>query len=185
MEERNGHDREKLAAFVRECGPAALSKACRLTRDPEEAKDLVQEAFRRLTQHWERYGPPRSVACVFVVILRNAFIDRLRGEKRKNLLPLDASPDPEGKSSYHDLIAYREADILDQLIRQETVQKVRSCLKKLRPTYQRILILADLEGMEYAAVADELEIPLGTMKSRLSRARASFRKYANGLSQMV
>lgn len=181
MKEKNGSDRVALDAFVQNYGPRAFAKAYYLTRNRDDAHDLVQEAFQRLSEYWEQYESPRRITCLFVVILRNTFIDQRR--TRKCLYSLDQETD--GELGYHDIIPHPEPDVLDQLIREETARKVKGCLKKLRPMYQRVLTLADLEGKQYGVVADELDIPLGTMKSRLSRARESFRKHANCLAQMA
>lgn len=183
MEEAYGLEREKLETFVRECGPAAIEKARHLTHDREEAKDLAQEAFRRLAQQWERCGPPRSIACMFTVILRNAFIDRLRSRKKWNVLPLDEDRENDGAMGLHELIAYREPDILDQLIRQETARKVRSDIKKLKLAHQEVLVLADMEAQSYQDIAALLNVSMGTVRSRLFRARESFRKQADCLAQ--
>lgn len=181
MREKNGCGRAVLNSFVRSYGPRALERAYYLTRNHQDAEDLVQEAFNRLSDYWERYEPPRRIACLFVVILRNAFIDKKREAKR--LVSLDA--ETGGDLGYHEILPHPEPDVLDQLIRKETASKVKDCLKKLRPSYRRVLTLADLEGKRYGVVADELDIPLGTMKSRLSRARESFRKNANGLRELA
>ena len=182
MEERSEGDQAELNAFIRSYGPRAFAKAYHLTRNREDAHDLVQEAFRRLSEYWEQYEPPRRIACLFVVILRNLFIDKRRA-RRMRMCSLDQPI--AGELGHYDLIAHPEPDVLDQLIREETVRKVKGCLKKLRPSYRQVLTLADLEGKQYGIVADELDIPLGTMKSRLFRARESFRRNANRLSEMA
>lgn len=181
MEERNGSDRAVLDSFVQSYGSRAFARAYCFTRNRDDAHDLVQEAFHRLSQYWEQYEPPRHIASLFVVIMQNAFIDKTR--TRKQLVSLDGQT--EGQLGYHDTIPHPEPDVLDQLIREETARKVRACLRKLRPSYREILTLADIEGKQYGVVAEALAVPLGTMKSRLFRARASFRKNANGLKEMA
>lgn len=181
MEEKNGSNQTAFEAFVRNYGPQAFMKAYRLTGNRADAQDLVQETLQKLAEYWEQYEPPRRIECLFAVIMRNAFIDKRRRCKRLCSLERRTGGEP----GYHDLIAHPEPDMLDRLIREETTRKVKACLRKLRPTYRQVLTLADMEGKQYAVVADELNVPLGTMKSRLSRARASFRKHANGLSRMA
>lgn len=177
MEESIENCRGELEAFVEGFGHQALTYAFCLTRNWQEAEDLVQDAFRRLTGFWARVRQVRDVRCLFLVILRNAFIDSLK--KRKTLVSIDA--EHEGVLSYHERLPHPEADVLDQLIRRETASQVHECLDRLRPSYRRILTCADMEGKSYERIATELRLPIGTVKSRLARARESFRKNANGL----
>lgn len=181
MEERKRCDRAAFTAFVRDYRPEALKKAHCLTRNADDAHDLVQEATYRLMKYWDRYEPPRRISCLFAVIMRNAFLDKLR--TRPRLRSLDGV-DQDGWP-YDEVLPHPEADVLDQLIRKETATKVRACLGKLRPSYRFVLRRADMEGCCYAEIAEELGVPMGTLKSRISRARASFRRHANGLAEIA
>lgn len=182
MEVSHQLDREKLGAFVRDSGKAAVDRAYRMTRNHEDAEDLAQEAYRRLAQYWERYGSPRSVECLFVVILKNTFLDRCRRSKVENSVSLDASPDPaEDDVTYHEVIAHREVDILDQLIRQDTAERVWACLYQLNRCQRTVLLMADVEDRSYREIAAVMEVPIGSVRSRLFRARRLFRQEAESL----
>lgn len=178
MEESIENHRAELEAFVEGFGRQALAYAFCLTRNWQDAEDLVQDSFRRLTGFWARVSQVREVRFLFLVILRNAFVDLVK-RKKGRLMSIDV--EHEGVLSYHERLPHPEADVLDQLIRRETASQVHECLDRLRPSYRRILTSADLEGKSYERIASELRLPIGTVKSRLSRARESFRKNANGL----
>lgn len=177
MEARTADREMALGMFIVRYGCWAYGQAISMTRNREDADDLVQEAFYRLARYWERVSDVRDVRCLFLVILRNAFIDGLRTKRRA----LSMDVEHEGVLSYHETLPHPDPDVLDELIRKETASQVHECLDRLRPSYRHILKRADLEGKSYDRIAAELRLPIGTVKSRLNRARESFRKNANGL----
>jgi RNA polymerase sigma-70 factor, ECF subfamily len=132
--------------------------ALRTLRDPEDAADAVQEA---LVSAYRRAGSYRGDAAVrtwLTRILVNACIDRIRQDRRRTALPL-AGYDP---------IA-RRPDLATELA---TRLSVKDALAEL-PASQRVaVVLVDVQGWSVAEVAELLEIPVGTVKSRCARGRA-------------
>jgi RNA polymerase sigma-70 factor (ECF subfamily) len=173
--------RIELDAFVRNYQARAYAHAYWLTGNRADAQDLVQESFARLTAYWEHCETTRRIDGLFVAIMRNAFIDSRR--TRKPLCSLDAPRREE--LTLHDVLPCPDPDVLDELIREETIREVRKCLKKLRPSYRHVLTRADMEAEPYEAIAAELQVPMGTMKSRLFRARESFRKHASAFGELT
>lgn len=148
--------------------------AVRLTGDPAAAEDLVQDAMLRAWRAWGSFRPGSNARAWLVTILRNQFINGWRKERRAPQQvdpesipePPDRNdPDPEGRFF---------AELIDD--------EVLAALDTLPDDFREVVVLSDLEGLPYAEVAEALEIPVGTVKSRLFRARrilqGHLRRYA-------
>lgn len=148
--------------------------ALRLTGNPAAAEDLVQDTMLKAIRGWSSFRPGSNARAWLVTILRNQFINGWRKTSRgPTQVDLDAIPelsdtavpDPEGAFF---------ADLLDDDI-------VRA-LADLPDDFRDVVVLSDLEGLPYAEVAESLDIPVGTVKSRLFRARrilqGRLRRYA-------
>lgn len=149
--------------------------AYRLLGDPEEAADATQEAFlkayERLHQH--RGG---SFRAWLLRILTNTCYDALRKRRRRaeGPLPDTTGPDPLDRLR---LLPSREASPEEAALRGEIHRAIQEGLQRLSPEYRTVLVLSDIEGLSYEEIAEVLSIPLGTVKSRLSRARAQMRDF--------
>jgi RNA polymerase sigma-70 factor (ECF subfamily) len=141
-----------------------------LVRDPAEAEDLVQETYARALRAAQQFEPGSNLKAWLFRILRNDFIDRRRRSQREVSTAfaedLDANDEPSG-------IALSELQ-LDQ-IRALVSEDVAAAVHALPESF-RTVILLDLEGMTEAEVANVLGCATGTVKSRLSRARAVLRE---------
>lgn len=134
--------------------------AISLARDPELAKDLVQQcALKSLTAKSIPKDEPAFRAWLFV-ILRNAFIDHVRRERLA-----DDLIGPE--TAEHPSMEYWEGD--DRLI---NMLNIKQALTRLRARDREIIGLIDLAGLSYAEAAKVIDVPTGTVMSRISRARA-------------
>jgi RNA polymerase sigma-70 factor (ECF subfamily) len=137
--------------------------ALRLSGDPAAAEDLVQDAVLKALRAWDSFRPGSNVRAWLVTILRNEFINQWRRTRRAPLqvdseaIPEPADhhdPDPEGRFF---------ADLVDE--------QVTAALDTLPEEFRDVVVLSDLEGLPYAEVAEALDIPVGTVKSRLFRGR--------------
>lgn len=144
----------------------------RLTRQPSESADLVQEALCRAWASWSRFEGDGSIGAYLSRILYNTFVSRHRHARvvaaaavRSDLLDhlfdrgrMDAAHEPE--RAWH---------------RSELSDEVLAALDQLPEHYRRVVELVDLQGLAYKEAADELGVPLGTVMSRLHRARRIMR----------
>ncbi len=144
--------------------------AVRMLNDEDDAADAVQEAliaaFRKLDTF--RGGSLRSWLARIVV---NACYDWLRGQKRRKTVPLEPL-DEDGEtfeSSYWLADPALGPEALFDLA--ETRDAIQASLDRLTPAYRATLILVDIEGLSYQDAALALKVPVGTVKSRLARAR--------------
>jgi RNA polymerase sigma-70 factor, ECF subfamily len=151
-------DRRAFGVLARRHRERLWSVALRTLRDPEDAADVVQEAlvsaFRRATS----YRGEASVRTWLHRILINACIDRLRHERRRNVVPLaEIPPAAHGSDPAADLVTRLAVD---------------DALAEL-PLAQRLaVVLVDVQGWPVQDAAEILEIPVGTVKSRCARGRA-------------
>jgi len=154
--------------------PRAHTLALHLARNTEDAKELVQEASYRLLLNQQAYDASRSGASWFQTVLRNLFVDRCRTSEHKNGVPLNR-PTGNDELGYDETIPSEELGMLERLEREEDMQAVRRIVSKLRKELKTVLTLCDMRGLSYDQAAAVLSIPSGTIRSRLHRARRTFR----------
>jgi RNA polymerase sigma-70 factor (ECF subfamily) len=141
-----------------------------LTRNPADAEDLVQETYARAVRSWGARAEGASLAAWLFRILRNAFLDRLRRDRRAPVADeeeVDALPAPGGSWLRDDF----ELDRMRGLVAEE----IEAALASLSED-ARTVVLLDLEGLTETEVAHVLGCAVGTVKSRLNRARAALRE---------
>jgi RNA polymerase sigma-70 factor (ECF subfamily) len=148
--------------------------ALRLTHNRAEAEDLVQEACLRAFRAFHRFNPGTNCRAWLLTILRNEFLKRL---KKGGHEVLDRDPDdlPRGATSITDAGRTRghpEEELLQTVLHGD----VDRALKALPLAHREVVILADLEGLSYKEIAQVVDRPIGTVMSRLSRARAQLRE---------
>ncbi|HWA41029.1 MAG TPA: sigma-70 family RNA polymerase sigma factor [Gemmatimonadales bacterium] len=138
----------------------------RLTGETADAEDLVQETLLRAWRGWGSFTPGSNVRAWLLTILRNTFISRWRSRRKEGTaVPLDDA-DPH---AIHRAVGGTdpEGSFFDRVVDQHVVRAVEA----LPEEFREALVLSDLEGLPYAEVAEVLGIPVGTVKSRLFRAR--------------
>jgi RNA polymerase sigma-70 factor (ECF subfamily) len=145
--------------------------ALRLTRDPDQAQDLVQEAYLRAIRYQNSYQQGTNMKAWLFAIMRNLFWDRFKGSRKE-----DVSLDDVGEFILYEKLrdegARPEADVLDKLAASEVVKAV----EQLPPLHREVVLLVDVEGFSYKDAAQALGVPIGTVMSRLHRARQQLQK---------
>lgn len=167
-----------IEEFILEHGDRAFQTAYRLCGRAEDAGDLVQEAFCRVLAEWERYDSKCPLDAWFFTILRRTFLDSQKLHERRFVVSLDAPAPTNGDATYLELMPMHEEPVLDRLEREETIGFVRRTLKRLNRNQRTVLTLWHLRGMKYEEIAEALDLPIGTVRSRISRARGAFRRKA-------
>ncbi len=148
--------------------------AMRICRDPDTAKDLVQEALLRAMVAWHSFEPGSNVRAWLFRILTNAFINGYRKRRRHQRFaterPGDALTALYGRDQ-------DRTDVLDEPIRDaELCDEVQAALRTLGEDYRDVVERADLRGEKYKDIADATGVPIGTVMSRLFRARRVLEK---------
>ena len=148
--------------------PALRRYAFALTRDHGAADDLVQDCLERAIGRWYLHLPGTNLRAWLFTILHNLFINARRGERRRPFhTPLDDTHEAAGSGPPTQDSGLLGQDILTQLA-------------ALSEDHRAILLLVGVEGLAYGDVARVLGLPVGTVMSRLSRAREQFRRLIEG-----
>lgn len=157
-------DEEAFAALYRVRSGAICRFALQMTGRRDLAEDVTQETFLALALHGKRYDPARGSVMAFLYgIARNLVLKRLEKER------------PEDSGALGDEFAGEE-DVLGDLTRRESIDEVRRAVLSLPQAYREAVVLCELGEASYEDAAFALGCPVGTVRSRLSRARALLAK---------
>lgn len=151
--------------------------ALRMTRNPADAEDLVQEAMMRAYRAFNRFEPGTNLKAWLFRILTNAYINTYRKKQRE---PMKVSQDEvEEFDLYRELKDHDpewsvtpETIVLDGLVDTDIIQAIDD----LPEQFRLAVVLSDVEGFSYAEMAEIMDVPMGTVMSRLHRGRKALQK---------
>jgi len=147
--------------------------ALRMSGSPVVAEDVTQDVFIELIRDARLFDSSKgSLAGYLMGMARHRVLRRLERERR--FISINDSEDREGKSSQHleDERFVAEGDPLGDFERSETIESVRQAILSLPVHYREVVVLCSLHEMSYEQAADIIGCPVGTIRSRLNRARA-------------
>lgn len=162
---RRGDD-HAFDVLVRDYGPRLRNFFARLTGEPASAEDLAQEAFLRFYLHRRNYQPRARLSTYLYRIGCNCWIDHLRRARRDR--SLDAESD-DGRS-LAETLEVRAEDPRASSERDELADAVVEAIDRLPAEHKAVLLLSELEGLRYTQISAQLQLPLGTVKSRMFHA---------------
>jgi RNA polymerase sigma-70 factor, ECF subfamily len=149
----------------------------RMVRDRELAEDLAQETFIKALNAIDSYRPEFKFSSWIFKIANNAAIDHLR-RRELDTLSLDGSPHaetPEAMQATALQIGARQESPLDAVEARELGGSIEAAIGRLRPEYRSCILLRHVEGRAYEEIAEILDLPLGTVKTYIHRARNELR----------
>lgn len=160
---------EKSVGFEREALPhldSVYRLALSLAGEAADADDLVQETMLKAYRAWYKYQSGTNVRAWLLTILRNTFISHHRHRQlQKHTVEFGAI---EGVTVFAEIQDVDpESRFFDQLVEEEVIHAIHA----LPAEFREVLVLSDIEGLHYAEVAEITQVPVGTVKSRLHRAR--------------
>jgi len=170
-------DSEKTRLFEKEMLPhlnALYNFAFRLSLNEDDSNDLVQETFLKAFRFIDSFKPGTNAKAWLFRILKNSFINEYRKSSKK-----------PAEVDYNEIESYYNSDEVNQTItpdlRIEAISgmmgdEVANALNNLDVEFRTVIILCDLEGFKYEEMAKILDIPIGTVRSRLHRARQLLRE---------
>ena len=161
-------DEQAFAALYRRRQAGIFRFALQMCGSESVAEDVVQEVFMALIREGQRFDPARGTLSSYLYgVARNQVLRRLERDR-----PFAASLDEEGHGEAADDAADARPDPLSELARAETVASVRQAVLALPAHYREVIVLCELQEMSYAEAAGALGCAVGTVRSRLHRARA-------------
>jgi RNA polymerase sigma-70 factor (ECF subfamily) len=174
VEQRSDRFQRDVLPFLDQLYSAAL----RMTRNPADAEDLVQETFAKAFASFHQFKEGTNLKAWLYRILTNTFINSYRARKRR--------PEQTDIDDVEDLYLYRRLGGLEaasvgrsaeeEVLEHFTESDVKEAVEALPEQFRLAVLLADVEGFSYKEIADILDIPIGTVMSRLHRGRKALQK---------
>jgi RNA polymerase sigma-70 factor, ECF subfamily len=150
--------------------------ACWLTQDRHEAEDLVQETYAKALKGFSSFQPGTNFRAWIYKILRNTFLTSRTGLKAVATVPLDL----EGEDEILPPLQETPESIL---LQRSDWRVVQQALEQLSVDFREVLLLCEVEEMSYQEISITLAVPMGTVMSRLSRARRALRLAVQKIQQ--
>jgi RNA polymerase sigma-70 factor (ECF subfamily) len=171
-------DQATFADQAMEYMPSLYTAALRMTRNPADAEDLVQETYLKAYRGFGGFEQGTNLKAWLYRILTNTFINSYRSKKRR--------PDESDIEDVEDLYLYRRLGGLagatagqsaeEQVLEHLTESEIKDALESLPEQFRIAVLLGDVEGFSYKEIAEILDIPIGTVMSRLHRGRKALQK---------
>jgi RNA polymerase sigma-70 factor (ECF subfamily) len=171
-------DQEHFAEQAMPFMGSLYSAALRMTRNPSDAEDLVQETYLKAYRAFASFQEGTNLKSWLYKILTNTFINSYRSRRRR--------PAETDLEDVEDLYLYRRLGGLegaaagrsaeDEVLDQFSEAEVKAAVEALPETFRLVVVLSDVEGFSYKEIAEILDIPIGTVMSRLHRGRKALQK---------
>ncbi len=171
--------------LVRRYERPVFSLVFRMVRDRETAEELAQETFIKVLNNIDRYQPQFKFSSWLFKIANNIAIDHLR-KRHIVTISMDGSPHAataaEAEATSFD-VAIRQESALEEMEAKELGSEIEKAIARLRPEYRSCIMLRHVEGRSYEEIAATLDLPLGTVKTYIHRARIELRDALGHLRQ--
>ncbi|WP_103666166.1 sigma-70 family RNA polymerase sigma factor [Gracilimonas amylolytica] len=172
MSQLTRDEKQKQKDFDEEILPhmdALYNFALRLTTDPNDAEDLVQDTIVKAYRFFSSYEKGTNAKAWMFRILKNSFINNYRKTSKK-----PSQVDYDEVSSYYESIRAERTDTSDLeslMFREMMDDDLSNALTRLPEDFRTVVLLCDVEGYTYEEIANMLDVPIGTIRSRLHRGR--------------
>jgi RNA polymerase sigma-70 factor (ECF subfamily) len=164
--------------IVRRYERPVFSLVFRMVRDRETAEDLAQDTFIKVLNHIDKYRPEFKLSSWLFKIANNVAIDHLR-RRQLDTVSMDgsrhAATASEIEATSFDVGDHQES-ALEEMESKELGSAIERAIAKLRPEYRSCIMLRHVEGRSYEEIAATLDLPLGTVKTYIHRARHELRE---------
>lgn len=164
--------------LVRRYERPVFSLIFRMVRDSATAEDLAQDAFIKVLNHIDKYRPEFKLSSWLFKIANNVAIDHLR-KRHLDTVSVSGSPNASTESEIEATsfeIADSAENALDEIQARELGSAIERAIGALRPEYRACIVLRHVEGRSYEEIAATLDLPLGTVKTYIHRARIQLRE---------
>lgn len=171
-------DQRTFTSEAMQYAPQLYSAALRMTRNSADAEDLVQETFLKAYRSFHTFDEGTNLRAWLYRILTNTFINKYRAKQRR--------PQESDLADVEDLYLYRRIGALESALASRSAEdtlfdvftddEVKTALEDLPENFRLPVLLADVEGFSYKEIAEMLDIPIGTVMSRLHRGRKAMQR---------
>jgi RNA polymerase sigma-70 factor (ECF subfamily) len=171
-------DQAKFSDLAMEHMPSLYTAALRMTRNPADAEDLVQETYLKAYRAFNSFTEGTNLKAWLYRILTNTYINTYRAKKRR--------PEESDVDDLENFYLYRRLGGLegaqagrsaeDEVLDHFTETEVKEAIEALPEQFRMAVLLGDVEGFSYKEIAEILDVPIGTVMSRLHRGRRALQK---------
>jgi len=171
-------DQAKFSELAMEYMPSLYTAALRMTRNPSDAEDLVQEPYLKAYRAFNSFTEGTNLKAWLYRILTNTYINAYRAKKRR--------PEESDIDDLENFYLYRRLGGLegatagrsaeDEVLDHFTETEVKEAIEALPEQFRMAVLLGDVEGFSYKEIAEILDVPIGTVMSRLHRGRRALQK---------
>jgi RNA polymerase sigma-70 factor (ECF subfamily) len=183
-EMKNGGTSVKHQEFQKEAVPhmdILYNYALRMTSNPDDANDLVQETYMKAYRFWDKYEKGTNIRAWLFRIMKNSYINRYRKEVKE-----PETVDYADIQNFYNTIRYEASDsndlqekIFGGLLEDEVARSIES----LPEDFRTVVILCDIEGLSYEEIAEFVDCPVGTVRSRLHRGERYCAHNSSGMQK--
>jgi RNA polymerase sigma-70 factor (ECF subfamily) len=164
-------DQKAYAELLQRYRESVYFVMLRMCNNKDDAEDLTIEAFGRAFKRLEQYTPSFAFSTWLFKIASNNAIDFLRNKKKNYALSLDTKMENDEGQEFSKSIKSETLDPEEYIIKKQKIQHLRVVVDKLKPRYKELVVLRYYEEMSYDEIAVKLDLPVGTVKAQLFRAR--------------
>ncbi len=143
----------------------------KMTNNPEDADDLTIEAFGKAFKNLKQYTPDYAFSTWLFRIASNNCIDFIRKRKMNESVSVNLNELTESGDDLADILPSQTRNPEEDIIRQQRIQALREVIDRLKPQYRRLIELRYYDERSYEEISVELNLPIGTVKAQLFRAR--------------
>ncbi|MFN3166900.1 MAG: RNA polymerase sigma factor [Phycisphaeraceae bacterium] len=181
IEQVQGGDRAALGRLLEMHQDRLFNIALRMVSNRDDAAEVTQDAMVKIIQHIDTFRSEAQITTWMTRIVMNQAITRLRRRKLRDHASLDsARPSPSGDdagASLRKVLEDSREPAAEQRVEEgEMIERLLAAIDRLDTDFRAVIVLRDLEELDYQQIADTLEIKVGTVKSRLFRARLALRQ---------
>ncbi|MBU1013702.1 MAG: sigma-70 family RNA polymerase sigma factor [Bacteroidetes bacterium] len=166
----NHGDQKAYATLMHNYRDSLYFMLLKMTNNPDDADDLTIEAFGKAFKKLEQYTPDYAFSTWLFKIASNNCIDFIR-KKKKNTFSLNNRGEDENSHEFGESIPSETLDPEERIIKTQKIEMMHEVVEKLKPHYRTLIELRYFKEFSYEEISKELDLPLGTVKAQLFRAR--------------
>jgi RNA polymerase sigma-70 factor (ECF subfamily) len=166
----NTGDQNAYAELLNHYRDSLYFMMLKMTNNPQDADDLTIEAFGKAFKYLHQYTPNYAFSTWLFKIASNNCIDFIR-RKKKHTFSMNESYGKQDGQDLVDSIPSLTLDPEEKIIKKQKIMMMRNVVEKLKPHYRKLIDLRYFKEYSYEEIAEELQLPLGTIKAQLFRAR--------------
>ena len=166
----NTGDQKAFAELMNNYRDSLYFMLLKMTNNPHDADDLTIEAFGKAFKKLEQYTPDYAFSTWLFKIASNNCIDFIR-KKKKNTFSMNNRAGADDSHEMGDKIPSQTLDPEENIIKKQKIEMMRDVVEKLKPHYRTLIELRYFKEYSYEEISKELDLPLGTVKAQLFRAR--------------